>query len=233
MNVYSRINWAVLPRDASAGGVRRKQDVRQMEQQYGWPRHHREGFPDLVGPEVDIQRMIEPFNADHPNVQIVLVNQFGWSRDRVSSRLPHEASMADLRRATDVEFGMATYEPFGCGAVCIISSVCGCEGFVEHVTSGRAVPNVIKADFTRLDNPRSIDQLKAMTTDERYGIEQSIAAEIAGRLMEVLPFDDAARAALIESGQQLIARMGWDQVIEEGLLPMLERICEIPAQRVG
>lgn len=219
----------------SAGGVRRKQDVRQMEKQYGWPRHHREGFPDLVGPETDLHRMIEPFNAEHENVQVVLCNQFGWGRDRISRTLPPEASMADLRRGTDVEFGMATYEPFGIspleplgsGAICVISSVCGCEGFVKHVTDNRDVPNVIEADYTQLDQPMSIDELLVMGQRERDAIERRVAAEIADQLMQRLPFTDKDRAALIRSGQKLVARMGWDQVIEESLLPMLDRITRL------
>lgn len=216
----------------SAGGVRRKQDVRQMEKQYGWPRHHRDGFPDLVGPETDLHRMIEPFNRDHKHVQIVLCNQFGWGRDRISRTLPPESNMADLRRATDVEFGMATYEPFGIspleplgsGAICVISSVCGCEGFVKHVTHNEGVPNVIEADYTRLDEPMPLKDLLAMGRDERDAIERRVAAQIADELMRRLPFTDKARAGLIRSGQKLVAQMGWDQVIEESLLPMLDRI---------
>ncbi|MFW6033433.1 MAG: hypothetical protein ACOCTI_08690, partial [Phycisphaeraceae bacterium] len=88
----------------SGGGVRRPQDVMHMEKLYGWPRKHRHGFPDLVGPESDIHAMIEPFNREHENIQIVLVNQFGWSRDRIGNRLPKDMDIADLRIATDVEF---------------------------------------------------------------------------------------------------------------------------------
>ena len=216
----------------SAGGVRRPQDVTAMERQYGWPRHHRVGYPDLVGPEEAIYRDIEAFNANHTAIQVVLVNQFGWSRQRIGSRLPAEMTIADLRRATDVEFGMATYEPFGispleplhAGAVCVISNACGCGGFVRHVTGGKSVTNVIDADFTRLDSPRSIDELKGMTQAERDRIEERVAAEVAEELMRRIPWTDRQRQALVQSGQGLVAKMGWDQVIGEGLIPMLERI---------
>ena len=132
-----------------------------MERNFSWPRSHRRGYPDLVGPEIDINEMIEPFNATHGNVQVVLVNQFGWSRDRIGTRLPKEMNIADLRRATDVELGMATYEPFGispleplgCGAICVVSNVCGCDGFVRHVTNGHKTPNVICGNFTTLSRP--------------------------------------------------------------------------------
>ena len=38
-----------------------------MESEYNWPLNHREGYPDLVGPEVDFHHMFEAFNRDHDN----------------------------------------------------------------------------------------------------------------------------------------------------------------------
>ncbi|MAE68005.1 MAG: hypothetical protein CMJ18_27455 [Phycisphaeraceae bacterium] len=219
----------------TAAGVRRTSDVVAMEHSYGWPRHHRHGYPDLVGPEVQLYQDIEGFNQYHTAIQIVLVNQFGWSTSRIGRRLPETMSIADLRRATDVEFGMATYEPFGispleplgAGAICVISSVCGCEGLVEHVTNGEGAHNVISADFTRLPDGfdgHDLDGLQQMSQQDRDGIEQLEADRVAAELMRRLPENDAARQALIESGQALVSRMGWDQCIEEGLVPLLERI---------
>jgi len=217
----------------TAGGTRRPQDVLSMEKHYGWPRAHREGYPDLVGPEVDIHRDVDAFNAGHRAVQIVLVNQFGWSRARVGNRVHKQMDIADLRQATDVEFGMATYEPFGIspleplgsGALCVISNVCGCQGFVNHVTGGRGTKNVIVADFTQLDHGYSMDQLLAMKSHQRDHIEQIVAAQVAQKLIERLPTTDKQREKLIASGQALVAKMGWDQVLEDSLIPMLHRIC--------
>ncbi|WP_432797295.1 hypothetical protein [Poriferisphaera sp. WC338] len=216
----------------SAGGVRRKADIRHMEEEYDWPRQHRNGFPDLVGPEIDLYRMIEPFNQKHDNIQIILVNQFGWSQDRIGKRLPKDMNIADLRRATDVEFGLATYEPFGIspleplgsGAICCISSICGCDGFVKHATQNRTVPNVITADYTRLDHDFTINQLKDMTIHDRDLVEQTISAEVAETIAANLPANDKQRAALIDSGQKLVSQMGWDQVLSESLLPLLDRV---------
>ncbi len=227
---------AVLYILTTAGGVRRPQDVRNMEQSYGWPRQHREGYPDLVGPEVDLHQMIEPFNKSHQNVQVVLVNQFGWSRDRIGSRLPAGMHIGHFRTATDVEFGMATYEPFGispleplgAGAICVISNVCGCEGFVEHVTHHRDTPNVICADFTSPGKGMSMDELKAMTRLQRDAIEEHVAEAVATQIMVRMPWDDKARREFIQRGQALVAKMGWDNVFEEALLPMLRRIVKKP-----
>lgn len=215
----------------SAGGVRRPNDVKGMEK-YGWPRHHRYGYPDLVGPEEGLHGMIKPFNEDHPDVQVVLVNQFGWSRERVGSAVPEGMDMADFRRGTDVELGMATYEPFGispleplaAGAVCVISGACGCAGFVNAVTGEGGTRNVLIADYTRLDEPWTIEELLNMTAAERDAIEDAVTPGIAADLMSRLPRDEKDRMAVVEAGQKLVAKMGWDQVIESGLMPLLDRV---------
>ncbi len=218
----------------SGGGTRRPQDIRSMESEYGWPRDHREGYPDLVGPEVGLWDMIRPFNAEHENIQIVLVNQFGWSRQRIGNRLPKEMHIGHLRWAADVEFGMATYEPFGIapleplasGAVCVISNVCGCEGFVEYATEGAPIDNVLVADFTQLDQARTIDELLNMSRTERDRLENVECARIADELMRRIPVSNDDRKALLQSGQKLVKKMGWDQVVRDKLVPVLDRITE-------
>ncbi len=217
----------------TGGGVRRPQDVKHMEAEYGWPAHHREGYPDLVGPEVDLWRMIEPFNAEHQRVKIVLVNQFGWTRTRIGQRCAEKMDIADLRRAADVEFGMATYEPFGIspleplysGAVCVISNVCGCMGFVNYVTNNEPTPNVLVADYTDLRGDWSIEQLLGMTRMERNVVENRESARIAEELMQRIPLDNDSRRQLIDSGQKLVQKMGWDQVVQHKLVAVLERVC--------
>lgn len=225
----------------SGGGVRRPQDILAMEQRYGWPVEHRHGYPDLVGPEVDLNSMINAFNANHQHVRVVLVNQFGWSSQRIGSRLPKEMHIADLRRATDVEFGMATYEPFGIspleplgsGALCVISNVCGCQAFVHEVTGGKGSDNVIVADCVTLEHgPTQIDELVCMDESFRDRVEGHDAQRVARTIMERLPWDNAGRQKLIDEGQRLVKMMGWDQVITNEMLPMLQRIVSLPANNV-
>jgi len=219
----------------TAGGTRRPQDVRSMEAEYGWPRSHREGYPDLCGPEVDINRMVEQFNATHRHIQAVLVNQFDWREDLIGSKCPPGMTFADLRRATDVEFGLATYEPFGIspleplgsGAICVISEACGCGGFVRQVTNGRTVPNVIIADYTKLDRGgmgASLDELKRIGVAEREAVERKVAAEVADQLMRTLPRNDAERKSMLDAGQKLVKQMGWDQILEHNMMPTLRRV---------
>ncbi|MAE62397.1 MAG: hypothetical protein CMJ49_13705 [Planctomycetaceae bacterium] len=216
----------------SAGGVRRPHAIQAMEAEYDWPRHHHVGYPDLVGPEIDFNHMIEAFNANHDRLQVILVNQFGWSPELIGNQLPADMDIADLRRATDVEFGMATYEPFGispleplgAGAVCVISAVCGCAGFVDHVTNGQPVDNVVVADYTALDHHLGEQEILDLSQSHRDDVESRVAAEIAHTLMSRIPRTDDARRKLITSGQQLVGRMGWDQVIDQELIPMLHRV---------
>jgi hypothetical protein len=215
----------------SAGGIRRPQDVTAMAEEYNWPRHHREGYPDLVGPEVGFNQMVDQFNATHRNIQAVLVNQFGWSHELVGPLSSEEMNFGDLRRAADIEFGMATYEPFGispleplgAGAICVISNVCGCAGFVREV-SGGATDNVLVADYTTLDRRWRLEDLLSMSQAQRDPIERRVARGVADELMRRLPTDDASRRALLESGQTLVRKMGWDQVLESKLIPMLRRV---------
>ncbi|MBZ0171608.1 MAG: hypothetical protein K8E66_04445 [Phycisphaerales bacterium] len=216
----------------TAAGRRRERDVRSMEAEYGWPCAHRSGYPDLVGPEIDLNAMAEAFNEEHARVKVVLVNQFGWSRSRIGDRLPENMDFADLRRATDIEFGMATYEPFGIspleplnsGALCVISSVCGCAGFVDHVSEGRGIPNVIVADFIQLEHIQATNRLLDIGWAERNEIERRVCADVADEIVKRLPTDDAGRQRLLDSGQQVVSKLGWDQVLGRHMIKMLVRI---------
>jgi hypothetical protein len=223
----------------SAGGVRRPQDVANMVDEYGWPRRHREGYPDLVGPETGLNEMVEAFNARSRHIQAVLVNQFGWSTDRVGSWIDDEMDFGDLRRAADIEFGMATYEPFGispleplgAGAICIISSACGCRAFVQEITGGKPHDNIIIADYARLDRQWSIEELLSMSHAQRDPIERRMAREIAESLMQRLPRTDEDRKRMLDSGQQLVRSLSWDHVLKQKLIPMLQRVMTVTSHK--
>jgi len=120
--------------------------------------------------------------------------------------------------------GISPLEPLGSGAICVISGVCGCRGFVDEVTDGRGVANVIVADYVGLDQPRSIPELLGMSQFEREQIERRVAADVAEQLMQRLSRNNAQRAALVARGQELVQHMGWDAVLERKMIPMLDRI---------
>ncbi len=216
----------------SAGGVRSEADVLRMEEDYGWPADHREGLPDLNGPEVGIWHMIQSYNAEHPALPIVLVNQFGWSPERLGQRLPKKMDFAEFRRGTDVELGMATYEPFGispleplaAGALCVISTVCGCAGFVHHSTRKRGSKNVLVADYLAPADDLPIDAALGLSIDSRSALEQPVSYTLAEDIWKLVPKTDSQRDKALERGQALVAKMGWDQVFEDQLHPVLQRI---------
>jgi len=231
---------AVLVILTSGGGVRRTQDVAGMAAEYGWPMNHREGYPDLVGPEVDIAHMVEAFNASHAHVRAVLVNQFGFTPESLGitpEQIDAEVAidMAMFRAAADAEFGMATYEPFGIspleplasGAICVISSVCGCAGFVDEATEGDGHPCVIVGDYTRWDGPTELGTFLSIGEAERTRVEQRVSAEVAAELLKRLPRTDEDRLRLLVEGQRIVRKLGWDAVLKNHFLPTLQRVVDV------
>jgi len=225
-----------------------------MFRDYRWPAEHREGYPDLAGPELGIHRAMTHFNqhmhpghqAEEPGVRAVLVNQWGFSRAALGDAAPEGLSIADLRRAADAELGMSIYEPFGiahlealhAGAVCIPSTVCGCLGLVRRAMAELGLkegdcPNVIAADFIheKLGDPVHL------SAHERDAREETICANLAAELWERLPKNDEERTRLLVTGQRLASRMGWDVVCATDILPVLraavDSVGRTPARAVA
>lgn len=209
---------------------RRAEDVWRWEAEYGWPVYHRADNGDLVGLEVDYYRAIQAFNQRAQATRIVLVNQFGWDRERCGRRMPADMQFADLRQGTHIEFGQSIYEPFGiaqlepltAGALCCVSNVCGCVGFV-HKAGGEGVPNVVVADYVtpvaalHLDIPH----LLAIGQQTRDMIEAATARKVAMVLAERLPRTPEAANTLLENGFALAQRMSWDVVVRDYLIPAM------------
>jgi hypothetical protein len=217
-------------------------DVRQMEQ-YGWPREHRYGWPDLIDLEAALYGAIQAFNGRARASQIVLINQFGFSRDRCGASMPEDLSFEDLRRGADLEFGQSIYEPFGIaqveplstGALCVISDVCGCLGFasagqktgnwrMKVATLQTSQSNIIVANYTTVPANFNVynwrDALR-IGQWERDGVEGQVAWQVARLIAERLPRTDAAKQALIDAGFALAQSMSWDVVASTQLLPSL------------
>lgn len=213
---------------------RRGEDVRNMERWWKWPVAHREGMPDLSGGEAMFYAGVQEFNARARQVKVVFVNQFGWDRASCGLRMPEDMEFFDIRRGTHVEFGQSIYEPFGIaqleplsfGALCVVTNVCGCAGFVDSVTARRAVPNVIVADYTNLGGEAmNLDELLQMDREQRDHIETVVAGQVARRLLEHLPQDEAAHEVLRRRGCELAVQMSWEVVARDYLLPALDRAC--------
>jgi hypothetical protein len=209
------------------------EDVRRMEREYGWPVQHRLGYPDLVGEEAELFSVVEEFNKRAAATRVVFVNQFGWDRERCGERMPADMSFADLRIGTDLEFGQSIYEPFGIaqleplpfGALCLVSSACGCVGFANRVATSME-RNVVVADYISLPPELSIcrwqDALQ-IGKERRELVEAKRAQEVAAIVARNLPKSASERAALLRAGHALAARMNWGHVVSEYMLPALVR----------
>ena len=234
-----RAVFFVLATSLPAG--RRAQWVQAWEEQYGWPVEHRDDNGDLVGLEASFyQENLRPFNARSRSVQAVLVNQFGWSRDRCGVRMPADMRFADIRRGSDVEFGQSIYEPFGIpqvealahGGLCCLSGLCGCIGFANRAVGGAPgsmarLPNLVIADYVTLPPGYWVGSpYDALAIDHgiRDWIEGSNGERAAHMLLARLPQTDEQRQALLESGVGAAQAMGWDTVVASYLLPALERL---------
>lgn len=211
---------------------RRPEDVRHMENWWKWPVAHREGMPDLSGGEALFYAGVQEFNARARNVKVVFVNQFGWEPSLCGSRMPTDMEFLDIRRGTHVEFGQSIYEPFGIaqleplsfGAICVLTNICGCAGFVDAVTGGREVPNVVQVDYADLGGRKmSMDELLHMDRADRDAIEYHVAEQVAARLLSRLPQNEAAHEELLRSGYEMARQMSWEVVARDYLLPALER----------
>jgi len=211
------------------------QDVRRMEQEYGWPVVHREGSPDLVSHELPFYHAVRAFNRKARACQIVLVNQFGWSRDRCGERMPADMEFMDIRKGTDLEFGQSVYEPFGIaqlepltfGALCVLSSSCGCLGFVRQADGEAARRNVLVADYiSPAPDCIGADWHEALQIGQsvREAVESREATRVAHQIMHALPRTEAEQHGLLETGYGLSRQMSWEVVAERYFLPGLRRV---------
>jgi len=210
---------------------RRSCDVHDMESKYHWPVAHREGWPDLSGGEAEFYTTVQEFNARSRNIKIIFVNQFGFSRKYCGREMPEDMEFMDIRKGSDVEFGQSIYEPFGIaqlesltfGGICVVSSVCGCAGFVRDVTGGEGVKNVIVADYTNLGTKSyaDIEDLRNIDRSVRNRIEEDISEKVAMQICSRLPKNETETESMIQTGYSLAENMTWDVMVKNYMLPSL------------
>jgi hypothetical protein len=215
---------------------RRRDDIHNMESGYNWPVAHREGWPDLSGGEAGFYTAIQEFNARSRNIKVIFVNQFGFSRDSCGLRMPADMEFMDVRRGSDVEFGLSIYEPFGIaqlepltfGGICVISNVCGCAGFVRDVGGIEGTKNIVVADYTKMDSVRftDIEDMLQIDRSTRDKTEEAESQRVAMQICSRLPKNEADIQNMIQTGYSLAENMSWDVVIENYLLPSLQKARE-------
>jgi hypothetical protein len=244
VRVLEHLEWALAARGQRAVTFvvstvsptgRRVEDVFRWERQYGWPVGHRGDNGDLEREENHFfYHVVEPFHWGRSANKICLVNQFGWERIRCGWRMPEPMRFADLRAGTDLEFGQSIYEPFGIaqveplssGALCVISNVCGCVGFLNRAAAGQPNPNLIIADYVSVPSDWKLwSPWDALRIDEpaRNSLEARNSYLVAQQIAERLPQNDDDRRRRLEAGQRVAAGMSWDAVVKEYLLPAMGR----------
>ncbi len=207
-------------------------DVLRMEREWDWPLSHREGPPDLTELESRFYQQVQAFNARARHIKMVHVNQYGFGRASCGLRVPENVDLRDLRRGSDLELCLSLYEPFGLsplepltyGGLSLISTSCGCAGFVKQISRGGKSPNVILADYVGA-GPEVADLKDALAIglNERREIERRLAGELAAQILKRLPGDEAAEEKLLRSGRELARRMSWDVVAERFVMPAVRR----------
>jgi glycosyltransferase involved in cell wall biosynthesis len=224
---------------------RRSSDMYNAESAYHWPVAHREGWPDLSGGEAIFYTAVQEFNAKSGNIKVTFINQFGFDRKSCGRRMPEDMEFMDIRKGSDVEFGMSIYEPFGIaqleplsfGGICVISSVCGCAGFVRDVSGEQdpaAVKNIIVADYTNIEDRSfpEIEDLLLIDRAVRDRIEAGESEKVAMQILARLPKDEAEIENMIQTGYALAKNMSWDVVVRNYLLPSRQRTHDRHSQTV-
>jgi hypothetical protein len=114
--------------------------------------------------------------------------------------------------------------PISFGGICVFSSVCGCDGFVDKAADGRPTPNVIVADYTDLPTKGlRPDQLMAIGQPQRDEIEHNVSGIVAKDLVERLPRSPRDFDEFIDRGHALASKMSWDVVARDYVIPGIKR----------
>jgi hypothetical protein len=213
---------------------RRSSDIYKMESAYNWPVAHREGAPDLSGGEAAFYTAVQEFNAKSKNIKIIFINQFGFNQADCGQRMPNDMEFMDIRRGSDVEFGQSIYEPFGIaqlepltfGGICVVSSVCGCAGFVADIAGAEGAKNLVIADYTRLNSFgfANIEDVLKIEDSVRKQIEQSVSEKVAMQVCSRLAKSESETEDMIKTGYSLAKNMSWDEVVKNYLLPCLQKV---------
>ena len=197
---------------------RAPQDIFKMESAYGWPVLHREGWPDLIGAEKDIYDYLQVFNSRSKAIKGVFINQFGFNRSRCGKRVPEDTEFADLRIASDAEFGFSIYEPFGIaqietipfGGVSILSSSCGAAVFLQEKFKDAAIKPFYILDYIAAGRKMSYRALRNLTVQQRSDMENQILSKHVKHIFDILPLNWDKRQQYLLNAQKYASRISWE-----------------------
>lgn len=206
------------------GTGRPSEEIYKMEDEYGWPVNHKQGWPDLVDSEMSLYGYMELFNARSKAIKGVFINQFGFNRSSCGKRIPDNTSVSDLRLSSDIEFGMSVYEPFGIsqletlpyGGIPVLSTSCGCEGLVHSSFKDVyvpvdfiSVPSKYKDDFT------SKQSFQNVSIEFRDKIETEICKNTAEQIIKILPQNEKQRKKRFNKMQKKCSILDWEHIFKK------------------
>ena len=221
---------------ATETGPRPPERVAAMRAGHGWPLAHREGYPDLTPGELRFDLRVRAHNARSRRTKVVFFNQFGFDAGSTGGAVPPGMDLDGLRRGSDAEFGLSTYEPFGIaqiealafGGLSVVSDACGCVGFLREAAAPGGPPVHVCGDYTRRyrcggegEDPAS---LLSLDDDALEAGERARSAEVAAALARALPSSGRERERLLEAGREAASGMSWEGVVERRFLPVLRRL---------
>jgi hypothetical protein len=199
-----------------------------MVKEYGWPFNHRIGWPDLVGYEIEIYQYIEKFNQKAKNIKAIFINQYGLSKRKCGIDFPEDISTKDLKLASDAEFGLSIYEPFGIshiealpsGGLSLLSTSCGVFYLLEKVFKEDFKPYVA-IDFIDIGKDLPEHALLELTHEKREILEELTIAKCAENLFKKIPKNQKERVEIFEKIQPYLKELDWETIVKKYFLPGL------------
>lgn len=211
-----------------AGG-RPIHEVEKMVKEYLWPLEHREGWPDLIGYEIEIYKWVKRFNETSKNIKAIFINQFGISRRLCPTLFTEEVETRDLRIGADIELGMSIYEPFGIahievlpfGGFSVLSTSCGVSFFLEKVFENKFKP-YFSLDFISLGKNFSLESLKNLTEEKRLALEECCIANNIFSVFEKIPKTIKEKENFFNNLAKVKDKLNWDHVIKTYFIPQIK-----------
>ncbi len=204
------------------------QEIEKMVQAYDWPFEHKEGWPDLIGYEIDIYRKIQKLNVRAKAIKSIFINQFGFTKRKCGSYLPEDVSTLDLRIASDVELGLSIYEPFGIahmevlpwGGLSVLSTSCGVYFFLEKNFLEDFKP-YFALDFISCGEDLSTESLFKITSEKREILEEKLIAELAEEIFLKISKTWEEREKNFLKMQENLYKLDWEYIISNYFIPSL------------
>ncbi len=206
-------------------------EVEKMVKSYPWPFEHREGWPDLIGYEIEVYRWVETFNKTSKNLKALFINQVGFSNYKCPFMGKDALETIDLRLASDLELGMSIYEPFGIahievlpfGGLAVPSTSCGVYFFLEK-TFGKDFKPFYGVDFISVGEKFSLSRLKNLTDEQRIGLEEFVLASKAEEIFAKIPKNRQEREILAKKAEEYKNKLSWEKIVKEFLLENLKTL---------